>query len=103
MKKIAFITAMFFLTVLIGTALAQVDSEYAAALKYYNSGKYEEAVKRFKEYVKKNPMASAYYRIGYALYELGKHKEAHKYFEEAYFVDPEFSPVLISKGEKEKP
>lgn len=94
MKKIAFIAAMFFFTVTIGTSVAQIDSEYAAALNYYNSGKYEEAAKRFKEYVKNRPLASAYYRIGYSLYELGRYKEASRYFEEAYLLDPEFSPVL---------
>ncbi len=103
MKKISFIAIILFISVTIGTALAQVDSEYAAALKYYNTGKYEEAAKRFKEYVKKNPKASAYYRIGYALYELGRHKEAYKYFDEAYLIDPEFSPVLVAPGVKEKP
>jgi hypothetical protein len=96
MKKFAFIFIMFFalFVVVSDTIIANTDTEYDKALKYYNSGKYKEAVTLFKEYVKKNPKPSAYYRIGYALYELGKYDEATEYFKEAYLVDPTFSPEL---------
>ena len=98
MKKIAFIMFTFFLlAVLTGTTTAQLDPEYAKALKYYNSGNFEEAVRLFKGYVEKKPEATAYYRIGYALYKLGRHDEAAKYFENAYLINPDFSPVLLEK------
>lgn len=101
MKKTTFIIAMFFMLIILsGTALTEVDTEYDTALKYYNSGKYEEAVEYFKGYVQETPDASAYYRIGYALYKLGKHNEAHKYFDDAYLIDPNFSPGPFLK---EKP
>jgi tetratricopeptide (TPR) repeat protein len=94
MKKISFIITMFFmLTVLSGTAPAKVDAEYDTGLKYYNSGKFEEAVRYLREYIQKSPDASAYYLTGYALYKLGKHDEAMKYFDGVYLIDPEFSPV----------
>jgi hypothetical protein len=98
MKKITFIFIMFFalFVVVSDTIIANIDTEYDKALKYYNSGKYKEAVTLFKEYVKKNPKPSAYYRIGYALYELGKYDEATDYFKEAYLIDPTFSPELVA-------
>ncbi len=98
MKNIAFIIAVFVaLTLLPGLAFAEIDPEYKTGLKYYNSGQYAEAVKVFKDYVKKKPVASAYYRIGYSLYKLDRHDEAIEYFKEAYLVDPDFSPVLVKK------
>lgn len=103
MKKIYFIIAMFFmLTVLSGTAPAKVDAEYDTALKYYNSGKFDEAVRYLREYVQKSPDASAYYLIGYALYKLGKYDEAMRYFEDAYLVNPEFSPMPIEEPSMEE-
>ncbi len=98
MKKIISIFfAFFMLAVLSGWATAEPDNEYKRALQYYNSGQYEEAAGLFKEYVKKKPIASAYYRAGYALYKLGKRNEAVKYFDEAYLIDPDFSTAMIDE------
>jgi hypothetical protein len=72
--------------------LAETDAEYDKALKYYNSGKYREAVELFKNYIQTKPEPSAYYRIGYALYKLRKFTEADEYFKMAYLIDPMFSP-----------
>jgi hypothetical protein len=96
MKKVAFVFILFFaLFVVSNSILAKTNSEYAEALKYYNSGKYEEAVRLLKEYVKKEPEPVAYYRLGYALYELKKYDEANEYFKEAYLINPEISPSPI--------
>jgi hypothetical protein len=106
MKKIAFIVIMSFVllavsdTILAKTDTAKTDSDYDNALKYYNSKKYKEAVRIFKEYIKKKPDPSAYYRIGYALYELRKYDEATEYFKAAYLIDPTFSPELIGYTQK---
>lgn len=72
--------------------LAETDAEYDKALKYYNSGKYGEAVELFKNYIQTKPEPSAYYRIGYALYKLRKFTEADEYFKMTYLIDPMFSP-----------
>jgi TolA-binding protein len=102
MKKIAFIVIMFFVlfavsdTILAKTDAAKTDTGYDTALKYYNSGKYKEAVRLFQEHIKKKPEPSAYYRIGYALYELRKFDEANEYFKQAYLIDPNFSPELVA-------
>jgi len=97
MKKIAFFIFMFFtLFTISDNILANTDSEYDTALQYYDSGQYEEAVRLFKDYVKKRPDPAAYYRIAYALYKLGRYDEATKYFKDAYLVDPLFSPVPVN-------
>lgn len=106
MKKIAFIVIMSFVllavsdTILAKTDTAKTDTDYDNALKYYNSKKYKEAVRIFKEYIKKKPDPSAYYRIGYALYKLRKYDEATEYFKAAYLIDPMFSPKLIGSTQK---
>ncbi len=98
MKKLSFVFAMFFLLIILsGAAFSEVDTAYDKGLRYFNSGKYEAAVWHFKKYVKTKPRASAYYFIGYALYELGKHDEAITYFDAAYLIDPEFSPLPPGK------
>jgi hypothetical protein len=93
MKRFAFILTFVFLCVSFVSATATMDPEYERGLQYYNSGQFEKSAEHFKHYVKKNPKPSAYYLIGYSLYKLGRHDEAHPYFEEAYFIDPEFSPL----------
>lgn len=93
MKKVVFVVAVCFTFLIIpNTVLADLEEDYATALKYYNTGKYEEAVTYFKAYVENKPDPNAYYRIGYALYELGRHDEAMEYFQAAYLIDPEVSP-----------
>jgi tetratricopeptide (TPR) repeat protein len=93
MKKSVFTVVIFSIFLWALQSPAQINNEYKKGLKYYNSGQYENAVSVFKGYIKDKPRASAYYRIGYALYELGKHEEAYKYFKEAYLIDPDFTPV----------
>ena len=106
MKKLVFVITMFFALLLVSdTILAQADTEYVTALKYYNSGKYKGAVEHLKDYVKKNPDPAAYYLMGYALYKLKRFDEATEYFNEAYLIDPNFSlekAGLIQKLPEEK-
>ncbi|MEW6108279.1 MAG: tetratricopeptide repeat protein [Nitrospirota bacterium] len=100
MKKVALVITMFLvLFVLTVSTFANTDPEYDKALKYYYSGKYKEAVTLLKEYVKKHPEPEAYYRIGYALYELGRYDEANEYFKEAYLIDPMFSPEIAAPAQ----
>lgn len=107
MKKVVFIAALFFtLSLISGTLFAKTETEYEKAIRYYNTAKYKEAVNIFKEYIKTRPEAPAYYRIGYALYELGQYDEAQYYFQHAYLIDPSFSPEIVApviKTKKPKP
>jgi hypothetical protein len=97
MKKFIYILAIFFtLSILSGVLFAKTETEYDKAIRYYNTGKFREAVDIFKDYIKTKPDAPAYYRIGYALYELGEYDEANKYFQQAYFIDPTFSPDIVA-------
>lgn len=73
---------------------ADSESIYDKAVGYYNSGKYKKSIELFHEYIKKKPESRAYYRIGYALYKLGEYEKANKYFDEAYLIDPSYSPEL---------
>jgi len=103
MKRVMYVLAIFFtLSILSGVLYAETETEYDKAVRYYNSGKYREAAEIFKEYVKTKPVAPAYYRIGYALYELGQYDEANKYFKQAYLIDPSFSPEIVAPVKKGK-
>ncbi len=74
---------------------AQPNGTYDHALSQYKAGNFKEAVNELRDYLQKRPEPSAYYLMGYALYELGRYEEARKYFDEAYLVDPEFKPEKI--------
>lgn len=93
MRAFTSVLLVFSLLILTIPAHSEVNHEYEQGKKYLYSGKFEEAVTTLKGYVEKKPSASAYYLLGYALYELGRHDEAHKYFQEAYLINPEFSPM----------
>lgn len=93
MKKLALVLALLVFTgIALNVFAADVDSE--KALKYYNSGKYEQAIKLYQDYISKTPDPAAYYRIGYALYKLGRFAEANEYFKQAYLLNPTFTPEV---------
>ncbi|MBI4691468.1 MAG: tetratricopeptide repeat protein [Nitrospirae bacterium] len=92
MKRVIFVVIVLLgLFAVSNIVLAEMDTEYAKALKYYNSKKYKEAIVLLDGYIKKNPNPAAYYLMGYALYKLKRFDEATQYFNEAYLIDPEFS------------
>lgn len=99
MKKVAFIITVFLVLGIANILLAETNTEYDTAIQYYNSGKYKEAISLLKIYVAKKPDASAYYRIGYALYKLRQFDEANKYFEMTYLIEPTFSPQKVGLPE----
>jgi tetratricopeptide (TPR) repeat protein len=63
------------------------------AYSYYFQGNMTEAIKIMKEYVKDHPDARVLYFIGYAYYEMKDMESAKHYFEEAYLIDPDFTPL----------
>ena len=102
MKKAVFMVCIFFVVLVPFTLVhANSNTEYEKALKFYNSGKYREAVNLFNDYVQKRPDPSAYYYLGYASYKLGKYGEATEYFHQAFLIDPDFS--LGADGRAENP
>ncbi len=101
MKRSLFILAILVSFVALMAPLpARADSEYDTALQSYYKGKYEETVSYLKEYVERKPDPAAYYLIGYSLYELGRFSEATQYFDQAYLIDPNFSPEKSGLSEK---
>ena len=100
MKKAVLMICIFFVLLVPFTAVhASSDTEYERALKFYNSGKYREAVNLFNDYVQKRPDPSAYYYMGYASYKLGKYGEATEYFQQAFLIDPNFALGTDSPAE----
>ncbi len=69
------------------------DVPLQKAYSYYFHGDMENAIKIMKEYVKEHPDARILYFIGYAYYEMKDMKMARRYFEEAYLMDPDFTPI----------
>lgn len=84
-----------------GAAVVNSDKDFELGLKAYHTKNFAAAVTHFKEYISKKPDPTAYYLIGYSLYEQGKFSEAREYFRQAFFIDPDFSfekVGLIKKG-----
>ena len=100
MKKSGLIIALFLLFSAVAAGAVPDDIEFRRGLKFYNSKNYKAAVKQLQEYVKNKPDPTAYYLIGYSLYELGKFSEANEYFSQAYLIDPEFSLEKVGLIEK---
>jgi tetratricopeptide (TPR) repeat protein len=92
-RSIIVVIAFFSLLVIAGAALAA--SEYDAALKAYAGRDYKNAAVHFRAYVEKKPDSAVYYLLGYSLYELGKYNEAAECFNQAYLIDPTFSPEKV--------
>ncbi len=94
MKKTVRVVFLVLLMVIMGSAaIAGAASDYDIARTYYDSGKYKEAVSHLQEYIARKPDASAYYLMGYALYKLKRFDEANEYFQNAYLLNPSFSPI----------
>ncbi len=98
MKRVLRIVVMVVTLSLItapGILNAQPNGTYDRALYLYKEGRFKEAVELLGDYLRRRPEPSAYYLMGYALYELGRYEEAMKYFDEAYLVAPDFKPEKI--------
>lgn len=97
-RAILVLIAVLALCAMPGLSAAAGNNEYDTALKAYYTGHFKKAVDGLKDYVDSRPEAAAYYLIGYGLYKLGKYKEATQYFDQAYLIDPTFSPEQIGFG-----
>src|SRR4030065_2113538 len=67
--------------------------DLSKAYSLYYQGKMKESIKIMEDYVAEHPDARVLYFIGYSYYELKNMKMARKYFEEAYLIDPNFTPI----------
>lgn len=73
------------------------DVSLKKAYSLYFQGRMKEAVKIMEDYVEEHPDPRVLYFIGYAYYELKEMDKARKYFEKAYLIDPDFSPLPLNK------
>jgi len=67
------------------------------AFSLYNRGKMEAAIEIIQDHVKEFPDPKALYFLGYAYYKIKKMNLAMKYFNEAYLIDPDFSPQVFKE------
>lgn len=81
---------------------AAEENPYNRAVEAYLQKDYKTAVTYLREYVEKKPDPYAYYLLGYALYKMKKHAESAKYFDEAYVLDPNISPLSVKKKLEKK-
>ncbi len=101
-RTIAILVFLAFLSIST-SGLAQPDGLYNKALYLYVKGDFRGAEKVLREYLKRRPEPSAYYLLGYALYEQRRFSEAIRYFEEAYLIEPDFVPEKIDFGRAKSP
>lgn len=88
------IIALVILLFLMSFSLCMADNTpLQGAYSLYYQGKINAAIKIMEDYVKDYPDPRALYFLGYAYYELKRMDTAIKYFNEAYLIDPDFSPV----------
>lgn len=71
------------------------DEHFQQGLSAYGEKDYAHAIEEFSQVIAIDPDdIRAYYYIGYAYYKNGSFSDARNAFEEAYLVDPLFSPLL---------
>lgn len=78
------------------------DAQLEKAYSLYNQGKMASAIKILNDYIKDHPDPKSLYFLGYAYYKTKKMNLAMRYFDEAYLIDPNFSPLAL-KGKLKEP
>jgi tetratricopeptide (TPR) repeat protein len=68
------------------------------AYSLYFQGNMKEAISIMEDYVEEHPDARILYFIGYAYYEMKDFDNARRYFEEAYLIDPDFTPIPLMQN-----
>ena len=87
-----------FILVLMSFSLCMANNAtLEQAYSLYNQGKMEAAIDLLSDYVNDHPDAKALYFLGYAYYKTKKMDMATRYFNEAYLIDPDFTPLPVLK------
>ena len=86
-------SAMLVLALVLIFSSVCMAQDLSKAYSLYYQGKMKEAIKIMEDYVAEHPDARVLYFIGYSYYEMKDFKMARKYFEEAYLIDPNFTPI----------
>lgn len=70
------------------------QEHFQKGLRHYFQQHYQPAATEFEEAIHINPDdARAYYFLGYSYYRLGQFQQARAAFEQAYEMDPQYSPI----------
>ncbi|MEJ2183893.1 MAG: DUF5684 domain-containing protein [Nitrospirota bacterium] len=95
MKRISLLLFISATVILLAGVLRAQESnvDFEKAIDAYNQGRYEEAIGHLEAYATDWPEAYAYYFMGYAYYKLGKFQKANENFDQAFLIDPEYSPT----------
>lgn len=91
--KILFASMALVAALMVSPAAFAANGDYEKGVKYYFKKDYKKAVVYLEKSVARKPDPKAYYFLGYASYKLKKFDEANRYFQEAYLIDPNISPV----------
>jgi len=86
-------TAILVLALVLTFSSVCMAQDLSKAYSLYFQGKMKESIKIMEDYVAEHPDARVLYFIGYSYYELKNMKMARKYFEEAYLIDPDITPI----------
>ncbi len=70
------------------------QTHFQNGLQYYFQSQYPAAIHEFQEALSINPDdARSYYFLGYAYYRLGELEKAQEAFDQAYQLNPQYSPI----------
>lgn len=69
-------------------------THFQKGLHHYFQTQYQDAVREFQETLRFNPDdARGYYFLGYSYYQLREMQKAQEAFEQAYQMNPQYSPI----------
>lgn len=70
------------------------QAHFQSGLQYYFQSQYPAAIHEFQEALSINPDdARSYYFLGYAYYRLRELEKAQEAFDQAYQLNPQYSPI----------
>lgn len=113
MKRFWTAIALILIFVVFGTTVLYAqEAGFEKAAQAYLKKDFKSASDYLKDYVSVKPEPAAYYLLGYSTYLLSKKAigerkrllgiEAADYFNEAYLIEPDFSPKSLSFGKIKK-
>ena len=78
--------------------LNAAEAHFQKGLQYYFQKQYPAGIREFEETLRINPDdARGYYFLGYSYYQLREMGKAQEAFDEAYRLNPQYTPIPNSK------
>ena len=60
---------------------------------FYRTGRTKAAIRALLRSIRMEPSVEACYNLGWILHVLGRNEEARRFWEQALFLNPEFTPA----------